>query len=83
VTVKEQLQRFFNPPSLELIILKSQGEKERMSRKTIGIMKIQTALEHCIVSNFLRLCEAEGVNAENANRELEMRLDALSQLELP
>jgi hypothetical protein len=54
-----------------------------MSRKTIGIMKIQTALEHCLVSNFLRLCEAEGVNAENANRELEMRLDALSQLELP
>ena len=54
-----------------------------MSRKNMGIMKIQTALEHCLVSNFFRLCASEGVNAENANRELEMRLDALARLKLP
>jgi hypothetical protein len=54
-----------------------------MSRKTLFIVKIQTALEHSLVSNFFRLCAAKGVDEENANRELEMRLDALSQLKLP
>jgi hypothetical protein len=54
-----------------------------MSRKNGSIVRIQTALEHSLVSNFVRLCSAEGVDAENANRELEMRLNALSQLKLP
>jgi hypothetical protein len=54
-----------------------------MSRKNVSIVKIQTALEHSLVSNFVRLCAAEGVDAENANRELEIRWNALSQLKLP
>lgn len=54
-----------------------------MSRKNIFNVKIQTALEHSMVSGFIRLCAAEGIDAENASRALEIRLDALSQLKLP
>ena len=54
-----------------------------MSRKNMFNVKIQTALEHSLVLSFVRLCTAEGVDAENANRALELRLDALSQLKLP
>ena len=54
-----------------------------MSRKNMCIIKTETALENSLVSNFVRLCAAEGVDTENASRELEMRLDALSQLKLP
>jgi len=54
-----------------------------MSRKNLINGRIQTALEHSLVSNFFRLCAAEGVDAKNANRELALRLDALSQLKLP
>jgi hypothetical protein len=46
-------------------------------------VRIQTALEHSLVSSFVRLCAAGGVDAENANRELAIRLDAISQLKLP
>ena len=53
-----------------------------MIRKSMFNVKIQTALEHSLVSNFVRLCAAEGIDAENANRALELRLDALSQLKL-
>jgi len=54
-----------------------------MSRRNLCIVKMETALEYSLVSNFFRLCAAEGIDAENANRELELRLDALSQLKLP
>ena len=54
-----------------------------MSRKSMFNIKIQTALEHSLVSGFVRLCAAEGIDAENASRALELRLDALSQLKLP
>jgi hypothetical protein len=53
-----------------------------MSRKSVFNVKIQTALEHSLASNFVRLCAAEGIDAENASRALELRLDALSQLKL-
>ena len=46
-------------------------------------VKIQTALEHSLVSSFVRLCAVEGIDAENASRALELRLDALSHLKLP
>jgi len=53
-----------------------------MSRKN-ETEKITVTLENSLVSNFIRLCAAEGVDSENASRELEIRLDALSQLEPP
>jgi len=46
-------------------------------------IKITTTLEHTLVSNFFRLCTAEGVDSESAYKELEMRLNALSELKPP
>jgi hypothetical protein len=46
-------------------------------------IKDEVNLETLLVSNFIRLCEAEGVDSEHAFRELEVRLDALSQLKPP
>lgn len=46
-------------------------------------IKITTTLEHTLVSNFFRLCAAEGVDSESAYRELEMRLEALGELKPP
>ena len=54
-----------------------------MSRKNTINVKIQTALEHSLVSSFIYLCTAGGVDAENVTRELDLRLNALSQLKLP
>ena len=54
-----------------------------MSGKNMFNVRIQTALEHSLVSSFVRLCAAGGVDAENANGELAIRLDAISQLKLP
>ena len=52
-----------------------------MSRKNQSI-KMTVNLENQLVSNFIRLCAAEGVDSETAYRELEMRLDALDELRL-
>jgi len=52
-----------------------------MSRKNNKIQATIT-LEDSLASNFLRLCDAEGVDSENAYRELERRLEALGQLKL-
>ncbi len=46
-------------------------------------LKITTTLEHSLVSNFFRLCTAEGLDSESAYRELEMRLNALSEIKPP
>jgi hypothetical protein len=42
-----------------------------------------TALEYSLVLNFMRLCAEEGVDSASAYRELDIRLDALSQLKPP
>jgi len=52
-----------------------------MSRKNNKIQATIT-LEDSLASNFLRLCDAEGVDSENAYKELEMRLEALGELKL-
>ena len=38
------------------------------------------SLESILISNFIRLCVAEGVESESAYRELEVRLEALNEL---
>jgi hypothetical protein len=57
-------------------------EELSMSKKN-KTTKITPNLETSLVSNFIRLCEAEGVASENAFRELALRLGALSELKLP
>jgi hypothetical protein len=52
-----------------------------MSRKNQSF-KMALNLENQLVSNFIRLCAAEGVDSETAYRELELRLDALNELRL-
>jgi hypothetical protein len=85
VVAKRQLQRFNNFAYKFTIetrhVLRSKREELFMSEKNKTVTTTPN-LERALVSNFIRLCEAEGVDSENASRELEMRLGALSELKL-
>lgn len=84
--VNKQLQHFkycrFSISLLRTDFLRKPKKDYVMNSKNKSL-KITTTLEHSLVSNFFRLCTAEGVDSESAHRELEMRLNALSELKPP
>jgi hypothetical protein len=41
---------------------------------------VNCGLECVLISNFIRLCTAEGMETESAYKELEVRLEALNEL---
>jgi hypothetical protein len=54
-------------------------EKWIMSPRKVT-SSLDSSLESVLISNFIRLCVAEGVESESAYRELELRLEALNEL---
>ena len=46
------------------------------------MFRTDSSLEGILISNFVRLCIAEGVESKSAYKELEVRLEALNELNL-
>ncbi len=48
--------------------------------QTKKLSRANSCLESVLISNFVRLCIAEGANSESAYEELAVRLEALNEL---
>ncbi len=48
--------------------------------QTKRLSRANSCLESVLISNFVRLCMAEGANSESAYKELAVRLEALNEL---
>ncbi len=44
------------------------------------LSRVDSCLESVLISNFVRLCIAEGADSETAYKELAVRLEALNEL---
>ncbi len=48
--------------------------------QTKKLLRTDSHLESVLISNFVRLCLAEGADSESAYKELAVRLEALNEL---